>query len=124
MTKRILTEKARSRAREVLSRLVLETGGDRCLSCGACVAGCPVADRSDERLDPRRLVRLIQNGLGDQVVEMGLDLAVHRMRQVQLYLSCRRRSVEPDRPGAGPGSARPFPRPDPEDCGSASYHLK
>ena len=70
MTKRILSGKARLRAREDLRSLVLKTGGDRCLSCGACVVGCPVADWSDERLDPRRLVRLIQNGLGEWIVEM------------------------------------------------------
>ncbi len=56
-------------ARRAMRQVVLETGGDRCLSCGGCVAGCPVADWSDERLDPRRLVRLIQSGLGEVVVQ-------------------------------------------------------
>jgi heterodisulfide reductase subunit C len=60
----------KKRVCEALRKLVLEAGGDRCLSCGACVAGCPVADWSEERLDPRRLVRLIQNGRGDLIVEM------------------------------------------------------
>ena len=70
MSEEILRGKARQHARESLRRLVLQTGGDRCLSCGACVVGCPVSDWSEERLDPRRLVRLIQNGLGDLAVEM------------------------------------------------------
>lgn len=53
---------------EALRRALLEEGGDACLSCGACVAGCPVADWSEERLDPRRLLRLIQYGAGDVLV--------------------------------------------------------
>ncbi len=56
-------------ARETLRRLVYEAGGDRCLSCGACVDGCPIADWNDERLDPRRLVRLVQNGVGETVAD-------------------------------------------------------
>ncbi len=60
----------RDRDKERLRRALLETGGDACLSCGACVAGCPVADWSEERLDPRRTVRLIQYGVGDQAVKM------------------------------------------------------
>ena len=35
----------------------------------ACVAGCPVADWSEERLDPSRMVRLIQYDQGDLLAE-------------------------------------------------------
>ncbi len=59
----------RIRVRRSLRDLVFKAGGDRCLSCGACVAGCPIADWDEQRLDPRRMVRLIQNGLGDLLVE-------------------------------------------------------
>mgnify|MGYP001085339767 CR=1 FL=1 len=55
--------------RRKLLRLITEQGADNCLACGACVAGCPVSDFSEERLDPRRMVRLLQYGLGDQVAE-------------------------------------------------------
>lgn len=61
------TDPARLAARHALRRFVFDRNADRCLSCGACVAGCPVADWSRERLDPRRMVRLVQYGLGDQV---------------------------------------------------------
>ncbi len=70
MSGAFLDRQGRTEAVGSLRRLLAETGADRCLSCGACVAACPIADWSDERLDPRRLVRLIQNGLGDLVVEM------------------------------------------------------
>ena len=55
---------------ERLRQALLELGGDACLSCGACVAGCPVSDWSEERLDPRRTVRLVQSGTGDELVNM------------------------------------------------------
>ena len=61
--------------RERLRRVLLEEGGDGCLACGACVAGCPVADWSEERIDPRRVVRLMQYGAGERVV--GLDWIWH-----------------------------------------------
>ncbi len=69
MTYRITDPRDRLRARHDLRRFVFDRNADRCLSCGACVSGCPVADWSEERLDPRRMVRLVQYGLGDHVAE-------------------------------------------------------
>lgn len=69
MTYRFPSLEERTCARHALRRFVFDRNADRCLSCGACVAGCPVADWSAERLDPRRMVRLVQYGLGDKVVE-------------------------------------------------------
>ncbi len=43
--------------------LVFDTNIDACISCGACVANCPIADWNEDRLDPRRMVRLVQYGL-------------------------------------------------------------
>jgi len=56
--------------RQRMLEALLQQGGDGCVSCGACVAGCPVADWNEERLDPRRIVRLIQYGVGDRVAEL------------------------------------------------------
>ncbi|MGQ9654534.1 MAG: 4Fe-4S dicluster domain-containing protein [Thermodesulfobacteriota bacterium] len=39
---------------------------DSCLTCGTCAGGCPVADW--EGMDPRKMVRMIQLGLEDDVV--------------------------------------------------------
>lgn len=39
---------------------------DSCLTCGTCAGGCPVADW--EGMDPRKMVRMIQLGLEDEVV--------------------------------------------------------
>ncbi len=64
-----LDQKQKLDARRKLRQLVTEAGGDRCISCGACVTGCPIADWSEERLDPRRLVRLVQTGQGERLVE-------------------------------------------------------
>jgi len=55
--------------RKNLRKLVIDAGGDRCISCGACVTGCPIADWSEERLDPRRMIRLVQIGQGELLVE-------------------------------------------------------
>ncbi len=55
--------------REILRAQLLASGGDSCLSCGACVTGCPISDWSEERLDPRRAIRLIQYGVAAEVVQ-------------------------------------------------------
>ncbi len=39
---------------------------DSCLTCGTCAGGCPVADW--EGMDPRKMVRMIQLGLEEEVV--------------------------------------------------------
>ncbi len=57
------------RARTQLQVLVREARGDLCVACGACVAGCPVADWDESRLDPRRAVRLVQFGLAELLAE-------------------------------------------------------
>lgn len=56
-------------ARTTLHALVHEVRGDRCVACGACVAGCPIADWDESRLDPRRAVRLVQFGLAELLAE-------------------------------------------------------
>jgi heterodisulfide reductase subunit C len=40
---------------------------DSCLTCGTCAGGCPVADW--EGKDPRKLIRMIQLGMEDEVVK-------------------------------------------------------
>jgi heterodisulfide reductase subunit C len=39
---------------------------DLCLTCGTCAGGCPVADW--EGMDPRKVVRMIQLGLEEDVI--------------------------------------------------------
>jgi Fe-S oxidoreductase len=40
---------------------------DQCLTCGTCAGGCPVADW--DGLDPRKVIRMIQYGLEDEVIK-------------------------------------------------------
>jgi heterodisulfide reductase subunit C len=40
---------------------------DNCLTCGTCAGGCPVSDW--EGMDPRRVVRMIQLGMEDEVIK-------------------------------------------------------
>jgi heterodisulfide reductase subunit C len=48
--------------------LIAETSKvDACLTCGTCAGGCPVS--AWEGLDPRKLVRMIQLGLEDEVIK-------------------------------------------------------
>lgn len=50
--------------------IVAEPGGERfmrCISCGTCVAGCPVAGTT-ERYNPRRIVRMALLGMREQVL--------------------------------------------------------
>jgi Fe-S oxidoreductase len=58
-----------NKASQRLRRLVISTNADKCVACGACAAGCPIADWSEERLDPRRMVRLVQYGIGHVLTE-------------------------------------------------------
>lgn len=39
----------------------------RCFQCGTCTAGCPVRE-VDERYNPRRILRMVQLGLRDEVL--------------------------------------------------------
>ncbi len=65
MSRNINTDEARNRLRE----LVTDARGDLCVACGSCVAGCPIADWDEQRLDPRRAVRLVQYGIGELLPE-------------------------------------------------------
>jgi heterodisulfide reductase subunit C len=50
--------------------IVAEPGGERfmhCFSCGTCVAGCPVAGKT-ERYNPRRIVRMALLGMRQEVL--------------------------------------------------------
>jgi heterodisulfide reductase subunit C len=50
--------------------IAAEPGGERflrCFSCGTCVAGCPVAGRT-ERYNPRRIVRMALLGMREEVL--------------------------------------------------------
>jgi heterodisulfide reductase subunit C len=48
--------------------LIAETSKvDACLTCGTCAGGCPVS--AWEGLDPRKLVRMIQLGLEDEIIK-------------------------------------------------------
>jgi heterodisulfide reductase subunit C len=52
------------------SEIAVEPGGERfmrCFSCGTCVAGCPVAGRT-ESYNPRRIVRMALLGMRHQVL--------------------------------------------------------
>lgn len=67
-------DKSQQRASEVKIdpgklALLFDSGADACISCGACVAGCPIADWSEERLDPRRMVRLVQYARIDLLIQ-------------------------------------------------------
>lgn len=57
------------RARNHLRRLVTDARADLCVACGACSVGCPIGDWDEERLDPRRAVRLVQYGIGEVLAE-------------------------------------------------------
>lgn len=55
---------------EFRNEIVAEPGGERflrCFSCGTCVAGCPVAGRT-ERYNPRRIVRMALLGMRQEVL--------------------------------------------------------
>jgi len=52
-------------ARRRLRAVGIDLNADACIACGVCSSACPVADWSEDRLDPRRFVRLINYGLGD-----------------------------------------------------------
>lgn len=54
--------------RRPLRHLLFAAGADRCIACGTCAAGCPVADWDQNRLDPRRMVRLIHYGRADLLI--------------------------------------------------------
>lgn len=52
------------------NEIVAEPGGERfmrCFSCGTCVAGCPVAGRT-EQYNPRRIVRMALLGMREEVL--------------------------------------------------------
>jgi heterodisulfide reductase subunit C len=52
------------------AEIVAEPGGERflrCFSCGTCVAGCPVAGRT-EQYNPRRIVRMALLGMREKVL--------------------------------------------------------
>ncbi|MGD2206350.1 MAG: 4Fe-4S dicluster domain-containing protein [Anaerolineae bacterium] len=50
--------------------IVAEPGGERfmrCFSCGTCVAGCPVAGKT-EKYNPRRIIRMALLGMRQEVL--------------------------------------------------------
>jgi heterodisulfide reductase subunit C len=50
--------------------ITAEPGGERfmrCFSCGTCVAGCPVAGKT-ERYNPRRIIRMALLGMRQEVL--------------------------------------------------------
>lgn len=52
------------------NEILAEPGGERflnCFSCGTCVAGCPVAGRT-ERYNPRRIIRMALLGMRREVL--------------------------------------------------------
>ncbi len=52
------------------AEILAEPGGERfmrCFSCGTCVAGCPVAGRT-EKYNPRRILRMALLGMRRQVL--------------------------------------------------------
>jgi heterodisulfide reductase subunit C len=52
------------------TEIVSEPGGERfmrCFSCGTCVAGCPVAEMTDQ-YNPRRIVRMALLGMREKVL--------------------------------------------------------
>ncbi len=52
------------------AEIVAEPGGQRfmrCFSCGTCVAGCPVAGRT-EKYNPRRIIRMALLGMRQEVL--------------------------------------------------------
>lgn len=52
------------------AEIVAEPGGERfmrCFSCGTCVAGCPVAGRT-EKYNPRRIIRMALLGMRPEVL--------------------------------------------------------
>jgi heterodisulfide reductase subunit C len=52
------------------AEIVAEQGGQRflrCFSCGTCVAGCPVAGRT-EKYNPRRIIRMALLGMRQEVL--------------------------------------------------------
>ncbi len=52
------------------AEIAAEPGGERflrCFSCGTCVAGCPVAGRT-EKYNPRRIVRMALLGMRQEVL--------------------------------------------------------
>jgi heterodisulfide reductase subunit C len=52
------------------AEIVAEPGGERfmrCFSCGTCVAGCPVAGRTD-KYNPRRIIHMARLGMRHEVL--------------------------------------------------------
>jgi heterodisulfide reductase subunit C len=52
------------------AQILAEPGGQRfmrCFSCGTCVAGCPVAGKT-EKYNPRRIIRMALLGMREQVL--------------------------------------------------------
>lgn len=52
------------------NEILAEPGGERflnCFSCGTCVAGCPVAGKT-ERYNPRRIIRMALLGMRREVL--------------------------------------------------------
>ena len=52
------------------AEIVREPGGERfmrCFSCGTCVAGCPVAGKT-EKYNPRRIIRMALLGMRQEVL--------------------------------------------------------
>ncbi|OAG26873.1 4Fe-4S dicluster domain-containing protein [Thermodesulfatator autotrophicus] len=57
--------------RELAIKTIMERGGDgvlRCIQCGACQSTCPMAF-ADFTLNPRKLIRLIQLGFLEEMIE-------------------------------------------------------
>jgi heterodisulfide reductase subunit C len=78
MTEDVTEEKETSSRRRPISvdpafkhEVLSEPGGEslqQCFQCGTCTAGCIIAEQSDEYQGPRKIIRMAQLGLVDELL--------------------------------------------------------